>query len=189
VRQTIRNVWDGARLRSRLLAAVFGEPVDVSVTTAPGAAPPSKELKRLNLTSFEWTILRDPPTTYWLDVAWPLFGRYLSDIQTTAAAAGAPVVVMAIPQMGQFDAVMHARTMADFRFREDVVDWQRPQREVHAQADNLGMPVLDLLPVFQSREDRAQLYLRLDTHFAGLGHQVVAEALAGFLDRGGWLKK
>jgi hypothetical protein len=183
LRSIARGFWDGARLHSRLLAAAFGEPVDLSVTTAPGAAPPSKELKRLNVTSFEWTILRDPPRTYWLDVAWPLFERYLSDIQATAAASGARVVVMAIPQMGQFDEATRARTMADFRFREDEVDWQRPQRELHARADALGIPVLDLLAVFQSRADHAQLYLRQDTHFAALGHQVAGVELGAFLER------
>ena len=188
IRQFLRNFWDGARLHSRLLGAAFGEPVDASVTTAPGATPPSKELKRLNVTSFEWTILRNPPRTYWLDVAWPLFERYLGDIQATAASVNAPVVVMAIPQLGQFDETTRARTMADFRFADDEVDWQRPQRELQARAQALGLPVLDLLPVFQSRSDRGQLYLRIDTHFSALGHQVVAQELAAFLDRGAWLK-
>jgi lysophospholipase L1-like esterase len=188
-RQALHNVWDGARLRSRLLAALFGAPIDPSVTTAPGAAAPSKELRRLNVTSFEWTILRDPPRTYWLDVAWPLFGHYLNAIETTAAATGARVIVMAIPQMGQFDEFVRARTMADFRFSDAEVDWTRPQRELHAQADALGLPVLDLLDSFQSRADRAQLYLRQDTHFATPGHQVVAQELSSYLDRGGWIKK
>ena len=179
-------VWDAARTHSLLLGHLFGEPVDPGVTTAPGASPPSKELKRLNVSSFEWTILRNPPRTYWLDVAWPLFGSYLADIQATAASVGAPTVVMAIPQMAQFDDEMRARTMADFRFTEDEVDWDRPQQQVHAQAEQLGLPVLDLLPIFRARSDRADLYLREDTHFTALGHQVTAQQLADFL-RGGWL--
>jgi lysophospholipase L1-like esterase len=189
LRQDLRNIWDAVRLRSRLLAAVFGEPVDLSVTTAPGSAPPSKELKRLNVTSFEWTILRDPPRTYWLDVAWPLFGQYLTDIRGTAAKAGARVMIMAIPQMGQFDEEMRARTMADFRFTQDEVDWSRPQRELMNQASQVGLSVLDLLPTFQARADRAQLYLRQDTHFSALGHQAVAEQLADTLAQGGWLPR
>lgn len=139
------------------------------------------------MSSFEWTILRDPPRTYWLDVAWPLFGEYITDIRATAAAVGAPTVLMVIPQMGQFDDEMRARAMADFRFREDEVDWDHPQREVSAQANPAGIPILDLLPAFQARDDRAQLYLRQDTHFSTLGHQVAADQLAEFLQTGGWL--
>ena len=180
-------VWDGARTHSLLLGHLFGEPVDPSVTTAPGASPPSKELKRLNVSSFEWTILRDPPRTYWLDVAWPLFGSYLADIRATAARVGAPTVVMAIPQMAQFDDEMRTRTMADFRFSAEEVDWDRPQQQLHAEAERLGLPVVDLLPIFRDRSDRADLYLRQDTHFTALGHQVAAQRLAEFLEGGGWL--
>lgn len=187
LRADVHAGWDQARMHSRVLAALFGEPIDPSVTTAPGAAAPSKELKRLNVTSFEWTILRNPPRTYWLDVAWPLFGRYLADIRETASAAGARVLVMSIPQMGQFDETMHARAMSDFRFSEDEVDWTRPQHLLRQQADSLGLPVLDLAPDFQARSDRADLYLRVDTHFSALGHRVVAEELANYLQQSGWL--
>jgi len=47
--------------------------------------------------------------------------------------------------------------------------------------------VLDLLPILRARSDRADLYLRQDTHFTVLGHQVAAQQLAEFLERGGWL--
>lgn len=188
LRQTGRDVWDGARSRSLLLAKLFGEPVDASVTTAPGGAPPSKEQKQLNVASFEWTILRDPPRTYWLDIAWPLFGAYLGELRETAAAAGAPTVVMVLPEMGQFDDAMRTRSMSDFRLKEDEVDWDRPQRELEAQAASAGVPVLDLLPAFRTRTDRDKLYLRLDTHLTALGHEVTADELAGFLQHGGWLR-
>jgi SGNH hydrolase-like domain, acetyltransferase AlgX len=180
-------VWDGTRARSRLLGTLFGEPIDPSVTTAPGGAPPSVEQKPLNLGAFEWTIVREVPHTYWLDVAWPLFGRYLADIRASAGAVGAPVVVLAIPEPAQVKADLRARSMADFRFREDEVDWGRPHRELRAQTDALGLPVLDLLPLFQARADRDGLYFAFDTHFTALGHQATAEALASFLVEGGWL--
>jgi lysophospholipase L1-like esterase len=183
LRQTLRQRWDGLRANSFLLGKLFGEPVDPSVSTAPGMAPLALEQQRLNLTSFEWTILRDRPRTYWLDVAWPLFGRYLSEIRSTAGSVGAPVVVLAIPEMSQFDDQMRARTTANFRFRDDEVDWDRPQRDLTAEAQNLGVPVLDLLPLFRSTSDRADLYLRIDTHFTAYGHQLTAEALATFLEQ------
>jgi hypothetical protein len=186
VRAAARRMWDTARTSSLLLGGLFGVPIDPSVTTAPGAAPLAVELKKLNLTSFEWTILRDVPHTYWLDVAWPLFGRYLSDIRTTAGPT--PVVVMAIPEMAQFDERMRARAIQEFRFQPDEVDWDRPQRELAVQTQQAGLPELDLLPLFRSRADRDQLYLRLDTHFTALGHQVTAQALADYLQAGGWIR-
>lgn len=182
-----RAMWDGLRAHSLLLSKLFGAPIDPSVTTAPGQLPLSQQQEQLNLTSFEWTVLRDSPRTYWLDLAWPLFGSYLDEIQQTAAKARAPTVVMVIPHMGQFDADARYRSMYDFRFQESDVDWNRPQQQLKEQVDLLGLPELDLLPIFRARSDSDHLYLRADTHFAALGHQVVAEALAHYLQQGGWL--
>jgi lysophospholipase L1-like esterase len=187
LRQTARAIWDGLRSDSLLLGKLFGQPIDPSVSTAPGAAPLAAEQQRLNLTSFEWTILRDIPHTYWLDVAWPLFGRYLGDARDTAASVGAPLLVVSIPDMSQFDDDMHARTMANFRFHDDEVDWDRPQRELAGVASADGVPLLDLLPEFRSMPDRADLYLRLDTHFSAYGHAVTANAIASYLETGGYV--
>jgi hypothetical protein len=188
IRQTMRGIWDALRADSLLLGKLFGEPIDPSVSTAPGMAPLAVQQQRLNLTSFEWSILRDRPRTYWLDVAWPLFGRYLSEIRTTAGGVGAPVVVLTIPEMSQFDDQMRARTTANFRFRDDEVDWDRPQRDLAAEAQQAGVPVLDLLPLFRSMSDRASLYLRIDTHFTAYGHEVTAAALATFLEQGSYVR-
>jgi lysophospholipase L1-like esterase len=188
VRRAGSDLWDAARSRSLVLGKLFGEPIDPSVTTAPGAAGPSAVQQQMNVATFEWTILRDPPRTYWLDVAWPLFGEYLTELRATADSAGARTVVLAIPDMSQFDDAMRARSMADFRLREAEVDWDRPQAQLLAQAQAAGVPVLDLLPVFRARPDRAQLDLRLDTHFSALGHAVVGQELARYLHQNGWLR-
>ena len=187
MRQAARAIWDSARADSLLLGKLFGEPVNPSVSTAPGAAPVAVQQEQLNLTSFEWTILRDIPRTYWLDVAWPLFGRYLGEIRATADTAGAPVVVLAIPDMSQFDEEMRSRVVANFRFRDDEVDWDRPQRDLAFEAQQAGLPLLDLLPLFRAIPDHADLYLRIDTHFTAFGHQLTAQALATFLEKGGYL--
>jgi lysophospholipase L1-like esterase len=186
-RATAHAVWDGMRANSLLLGHLFGVPVDPSVSTAPGAAPLALEQERLNLTSFEWAILRDIPHTYWLDVAWPLFGRYLDEARDTASSVDAPVVLMAIPDMSQLDDEMQVRTMANFRFTADEVDWGRPERDLASVAAGAGVPLLDLLPVFQSDPDRANLYLRIDTHFTAYGHEVTASTLAQYLEAHGFL--
>ncbi|MBV9578536.1 MAG: hypothetical protein JO057_08105 [Chloroflexi bacterium] len=189
LRTRAHALWDGLRSESLLLGKLFGEPIDPSISTAPGAAPLAAEQERLNLTSFEWTILRDIPHTYWLDVAWPLFGRYLGDARETAASVGAPLVLLSLPDMSQFDDEMQARTMANFRFRDDEVDWDRPQRDLASVAAADGVPMLDLLPEFRSLPDRASLYLRIDTHMSAYGHDVTAAAVAKYLEDGGYVTK
>jgi lysophospholipase L1-like esterase len=149
--------------------------------------PPSKDQRQLNLSSFEWTILRDIPRTYWLDRAWRLFGQYVSDIRATAGSVQAPVLVLIVPQIAQIEPAERARTMADYRFAEDEVDWGRPQRELRAQADSAGLAVLDLLPAFQSAALRDSLYLPVDQHFSADGHRLTAELLAQEVVSRGWI--
>jgi lysophospholipase L1-like esterase len=177
-KNAVHWVWDTARIDSRLLGNLFGQPPDLSISTAPGSRPPSKDQRKLNVTSFEWTILRDVPHTYWLDVAWPLFGAYLADIRASADSVGAPVVVLVIPEIAQIEPTERARTMTDYRFRDDEVDWDQPQRELLAQANRASVQIVDLLPAFRARADRDGLYLPIDEHFSALGHRATAEILA-----------
>ena len=161
----------------------------LSIAEPAGLAPLATEQQRLNLTSFEWTLLREIPHTYWLDVAWPLFERYLAEARQTAASVNAPMVAVVIPDMSQFDDDMRSRTMANFRFRDDEVDWDRPQRDAATVAQQAGVPLLDLLPQFRALPDRSQLYLRIDTHFTAYGHAVTADAIASYLTTHGFVTK
>jgi lysophospholipase L1-like esterase len=188
LKTTARQTWESARGGSLLLGALFGAPLDPSIGTAPGARAPGTDQRKLNLTSFEWTILRDLPPVSWLDQAWPLFGKYLSQLGATADSVPAPVLVLVIPQIAQVEPADRDKTMAEFRFNEDEVDWERPQRELAAQARAAGLPVLDLLPEFRAAPQRDDLYLEVDQHFTAAGHRTTAQLLADAIESSGWLK-
>lgn len=182
-------LWDTVRADSLLLGQLFGQPVNPSVSTEPGRRPLSKDQRKLNVSSFEWTILRDRPHTYWLDVAWPLFGAYLGDIRASAATVGAPVVLVVIPEIGQVQPSERDRAMAEYRFSEAEVDWDRPQRDLRAQADQAGLAtIVDLLPDFRASPQRDELYLPNDQHFAATGHSAAADELARALIDGNLLR-
>ncbi|MBI4494441.1 MAG: SGNH/GDSL hydrolase family protein [Chloroflexi bacterium] len=136
----------------------------------------------LNLSSFEWLLLRDYPDTYWVELAWPLAEQYLVQIQETAAASNAPTVLMLIPHPGQFDDRAHREMLDRYDLDARELDLDRPQREFRQRAEAHAIPVLDLLPAFRAHPQRAELYLRRDTHFTALGHQATAEQLAAFLE-------
>ena len=84
---------------------------------------------------------------------------------------------------------MRARTIANYRFADSEVDWSRPQRDLATQAQAAGVPMLDLLPQFQADPDRANLYLRIDTHFTAYGHAVAAAAIERYLGEAGYLPR
>ena len=181
-------IWDGARTSSRLLGKLFGVPPDPSISTEPGTRPPSKDQRKLNVSSFEWVILRDIPHTYWLDVAWPLLGAYLADIHSVAGSVGAPALVLVIPQIAQVEPNERAKTMADYRFADSEVDWDLPQRQVSLQSSRAGLPVVDLLPAFRQLSEKNELYFPGDQHFTAAGHQATAESLTRAIVSEGWLR-
>jgi hypothetical protein len=110
-------------------------------------------------------------------------------VRTTSDAVNAHVLLAVIPQMAQVEASEHDRTMHEYRFTDSEVDWERPQREVRARADSVGVPVLDLLPEFRAMSQTDQLYLRLDEHFTLSGHRLTAQRLADQVVSAGWLRR
>ena len=97
-------------------------------------------------------------------------------------------MLVAIPEPSQVDERMHSRVMANFRFSDSEVDWSRPQRDLAQVAASDQVPLLDLLPVFQSMPDRAELFLPIDTHFTAYGHAATAQDIAAYLQSGGYLR-
>lgn len=57
-------------------------------------------------------------------------------------------------------------------------DITRPQRVLTDLGSDLGLHVVDLLPVFLAAPDRSTLYFREDKHWTAAGHSRVAEVLA-----------
>jgi lysophospholipase L1-like esterase len=188
VRAVGHQMWETARIDSLVLGALFGTPPDPGVNTAPGARPRSTTQRLLNLTSFEWTLLSDPPHVSSLDRAWPLFGDYLAEIRATADSVNAQVLVVIIPQIAQVEPAERARTMADYDFADNEVDWERPQRELVAQANRADIAVLDLLPLFEDAADPDALYLPIDQHFTAEGHRLTADLIARDIVRLGWVR-
>jgi hypothetical protein len=135
----------------------------------------------LNLSSFEWLLLREYPDEYWIQIAWPLAEKYLVQLQTVASAQGSPTVLMLIPHISQFIPRWTEDVRSRYGLREDQLDFDRPQREFKRIADAHRIPVLDLLPVFRAEPERDKLYFQRDTHLTPVGHREVASRLAAFV--------
>jgi hypothetical protein len=177
------TTWDVSREQVRILGRLFGEPIQQGnpFIRQDGAAPEGDMRLPLDLSAFEWTALQNVPNTYWLDIAWPLYGRYLAQIRDTAATVGAPTVVLAIPHLAQVDSAMRLRSLTDYGLAESDVDFDRPQRDLEAQADRLSVPVLDLAPMIRADAARESYFFPHNTHFTARGSQVVASSLGDFL--------
>lgn len=66
------------------------------------------------------------------------------------------------------------------------VELSRPYAQLYDKLAEQGVQVLDLIPIFSSARDTAQLYCKTDTHFSGAGLAVVADALSRKIKQEAW---
>lgn len=118
----------------------------------------------------------EPP----LRAGWESIAADLLRLKEAAARAGAPLLVMLIPDEMQVVPEVLASTLESTTppLRREDFDLEQPQRAWRAACEQAGIAVVDLLPAFRAAPDRAGLYLRLDTHMSPAGHKLAAETTA-----------
>jgi hypothetical protein len=111
--------------------------------------------------------------------------RVTSDLlklfQEEAAANKIPLLIVLIPAEYQvypqrFQSIAGKEGADPGRF-----DLSLPSRRWTELAQRAGIPVLDLLPVFQTRASGTSLYMSLDGHLTIEGNRVAGEAIASAL--------
>lgn len=106
----------------------------------------------------------------------------LGRLQHLAAGAGAPLMVVLIPDELQVDAELRREVLALTPARDDAeFDWDRPNRELAERVTELGVPVLDLTAAFRAAAGQQRLYRRNDSHWNLAGNALAAELLADWL--------
>lgn len=88
------------------------------------------------------------------------------------------MVVVAIPMREQ----VYSGDQID---RFPGFDSERPGRVLAALCEELGIPLVDLLPIFKERKrsSRERFYYETDPHFTPHGNRVAAEALVDTVRR------
>lgn len=102
----------------------------------------------------------------------PLFRQILAEARGRVAAGGGQIVMVFLPEWERF--------FAPVRLVED-----ENRGAVLGAATGLGIPVIDLLPVFAAERDRASLFGRRDVssaHYSSIGYALVARAIERGLD-------
>lgn len=120
--------------------------------------------------------LYDPnPSPVW-EEAWAVTSALLQAISARCAAAHIPLGIILFPDGNQASPAFRARTLSRWPTLSGR-DFSAPVHRMAALSAPLA-PTLDLLPTF-SGQDSA--YLQEDGHWTPLGHQLAAEATAGWL--------
>ena len=169
---------------------------------APGAATIGAA-RRLVRSSLVWQMARvrwdqlrsrfvtkipEPPLATYLETPPPYVAQGIDvareAIQRTvnrAAGLGARTILVLVPARFQVNDV-------DYEWMEKAVSQagahlvRQSGTERFAQAlAPLGLPTLDLLPIFLEQPQRQDLFFQRNVHLTTRGHEVVAAALFGFL--------
>jgi len=115
--------------------------------------------------------------------SWRITERLIVMTRDLAAARGAELVLMVVPDRIQIDDRYRDRIAAAYAGAE--LDLDRSSRRLEQLAIEHDIPSLDLVPVFRSADVGPLFHQTVDRHWNARGHDVAAAALAQFLvDRG-----
>jgi hypothetical protein len=157
VMQYVRQRWD-------LLRAKFASPVAV----------PERPLV---------SYAADPPreVTHGLEVT----RRAYELVATKAAADGAKTGLVLMPARFQTDDADYGHLADTVRAAGGVLVRNSSSERFARALAPLGLPMIDLQPVLAAQPDRVGLFFQRNVHLTARGHEVVAAALADFMNTGG----
>lgn len=115
-----------------------------------------------------------------LEAARDAFGR----IAALAGERNAQTVFVLMPARFQLDDGDYGRLRERVTAAGHELIRHAATDRFHAALAPLGLPTLDLLPVFQSQPDPAGLFFKRNIHLTPRGHEVAGQALFDFMSRG-----
>jgi hypothetical protein len=104
----------------------------------------------------------------------------LRQVQAVAGAGGAQVVLVLLPIRYQLADSTFAEFVRGAGVPQTAMQIDKPQQMITPFADNLGIPVIDLLPRFRQwmADSTAPLYLEWDGHWNEAGHRLAAAVVS-----------
>jgi hypothetical protein len=104
--------------------------------------------------------------------------RIVDELHAMAKEKGMPFLLVLIPYKDQLmEKEIHAQNEGYVGIPPHRLDLRLPQKVVTHYCQKKGIPVLDLLPVFQEESQRTKLFFDRDLHWTKEGHQVAAHAI------------
>jgi len=101
----------------------------------------------------------------------------LRQIRDCSAGAGKPLLVVLIPAEMQTHPDRFIALSGREGLDPSAYDLTLPDRRWTEMAVELGLPVLDLLPVFRAHASGTPLWMSLDGHLTPLGNRLTGEAI------------
>lgn len=115
----------------------------------------------------------------WIEQCISAVSGHLDIIEKAAAAAGAPTVVLAMPD-GPYvnDHARQGILKVGYAIPENAVDSDGPDSAVRMAAERAGLPFISATETIKQHRDDPGLYFEFDGHMTAKGHSLFAEAIA-----------
>ncbi|MFH1998455.1 MAG: hypothetical protein ABIK28_02190, partial [Planctomycetota bacterium] len=106
----------------------------------------------------------------------------IAEMKKTAEARNSRFAVVLAPSLWQIDSEKWSSLLHRIQLDEQDFERNGPQQRLARICTDLGIPCLDLLPVFEEYAGRGEnLYYPLETHWTAKGNQRAGEAIADWL--------
>ncbi len=115
------------------------------------------------------------------DAEWSGTEMMLGEIRDRADKLGARTVIALVPTKRQILENEWAKTVELLNLSPGEYDLDRPQRELVPILSRVGIPTIDLLPVFRSALSPDSLYWTGYPHWTPVAHRLAAETIYEFL--------
>ena len=91
--------------------------------------------------------------------------------------------VVLAPDELQVNRSLQQEVIQTYGLNPENHDFNRLSSNLSSELEALGIPVLDLLPIFQASQEKVPLYAKQDTHWNEAGNQLAGEAIWAFISR------
>lgn len=115
-----------------------------------------------------------------MEGAWAALKLLLARARDLSSTNGGQLVVVYVAMKESMDRDVFAAEMsrAGLEPASKALDWDRPSNRLGDICTELGVPYVDLTPVFRGYPEPLALFLKGDAHWSPAGHRLAAQTIA-----------
>jgi hypothetical protein len=154
-------------------------PPDRRALATTGKVDASAPAHTLRARDIEFSLIdRFLPPDDRMDQAWRTLGQIYAAMRDMALQHGSRLLVVYVPDPRLALEPVYRELLRQAGATPAQSDWDRPSKRLAGLCHELGVPCLDLVPLFRRAPDPARLFHHRDPHWSAAGAELAAKAAA-----------